>query len=59
MTSNRPFVFRENEAVAWFKDQRDLLASQRQEKDLMRACKKRLKVIDRAIFKNNEWLRKQ
>lgn len=53
------FKLKENEYLAWLKDQKTLLERQKDEKDLLRAAKKRLKDIDRDINKNNDWLRKQ
>lgn len=52
-------VLRESEVNQWLKDQKLLLIREHDEKCLMRACKKRLKTIDKALFRNNELLRKR
>lgn len=59
MSSNKPFILREKEHTEWLKNQRDLLERQKYEKDLIKAATKRKKTIEKEIFKNNEWLRKQ
>ena len=51
-------VLRENEVREWLADQKRLLQAQHDEKGVLKACKKRLKVIERGLARNNELLRK-
>jgi len=53
------FILRQKEHTAWLSDQKTMLARQHEEKCLLKACKKRLQTIDRTIYKNNDWLRRQ
>lgn len=59
MTSNKPFILREKDHLAWLKNHRDILEREKYEKDLIKAAKKRLKSIEKEKNKNEEWLRKQ
>jgi len=52
-------VLRESEVNEWLKDQKILLQRQHEEKGVLKACKKRLQVIEKSIHRNNELLRKQ
>lgn len=50
---------KENEYLLWVKDQKTLLTREFDEKCIFKASKKRLKVIQRELLRNSEWLRKK
>jgi hypothetical protein len=52
-------VFREKEYDLWIKHQKGLLEREHSEKGILKACKKRLKEIQKSIYKNNEFLRRR